>query len=239
MRILDLTLPGPAENLACDEALLDTAETVGALGDLRFWESPRPFVVLGYANKVAAEVNVAACRERAVPILRRCSGGGCVLQGPGCLNYSVTLPIDSDPALETIPGTNRFVMERHRAALTELLGQTVSIEGHTDLAIGSLKFSGNAQRRRRRCLLFHGTFLLDFDIALIEQLLRAPSRQPAYRQHRRHSEFLTCLPLTAAAIKTSLQQVWRAAPQPVEVPHAAIARLVAERYSTDGWNLKW
>jgi len=239
LRILNLTLPSPAENLACDEALLDAGETGAAFGVLRFWESSRPFVVLGYANKVAEEVNIVACRERKVPILRRCSGGGCVLQGPGCLNYSVTLPIDSDAALETISGTNRLVMERHRGALAELLGQSVSIEGHTDLALGSLKFSGNAQRRKRHCLLFHGTFLLNFDISLIEQLLRSPPRQPAYRQQRPHSEFLTGLPLAAVAIKTALQQAWRAESQPVEVPHAALAQLVAERYSTDGWNLKW
>ena len=58
MKVLDLTLPTPAENLACDEALLDAAES-GAGGEaLRFWESPVHFVVVGYANKVATEVNV-------------------------------------------------------------------------------------------------------------------------------------------------------------------------------------
>jgi lipoate-protein ligase A len=240
LRVLDLTLPSPAENLACDEALLDGAEAGETFGVLRFWESPRPFVVLGYANKVAEEVNLAACREREVPILRRCSGGGCVVQGPGCLNYSVTLPMDADPALETISGANCFVMERNRGALAELLARPVALEGHTDLALGSLKFSGNAQRRKRRCLLFHGTFLLaDFDITLLEQLLRAPPRQPAYRQRRRHSEFLTGLPLTGVAVKAALQQAWRAASEPVEVPRASIAQLVAERYSMDAWNLKW
>jgi lipoate-protein ligase A len=154
------------------------------------------------------------------------------------LNYAVILPIDAHPSLETISGANRFVMERHRDLIAQLTGQPVAIEGHTDLAIRSRKFSGNAQRRKRRALLFHGTFLLDFDIGLIEQLLRAPPHPPAYREQRRHAEFLTRLPLVAVALKSALEQAWHARPPSVDVPQAAIARLVAERYSTDDWNLK-
>ena len=72
---LDLTLPSPAQNLACDEALLDQAELGGGPGILRFWESPDFFVVLGYANRWTEEVKTAACREENIPVLRRCSGG--------------------------------------------------------------------------------------------------------------------------------------------------------------------
>src|SRR5262245_61180745 len=86
MNLLDLTLPTPAENLACDEALLDAAEAGESDEVLRFWEPKQLFVVVGYANKVVTEVNVSACESCGVPILRRCSGGGTVLQGLGCLN---------------------------------------------------------------------------------------------------------------------------------------------------------
>src|SRR6185503_18456412 len=114
MNYLDFTLPTPAENLACDEALLDRAESAGGPAFLRFWESPQPFVVLGYANKVAEEVNVEACRPLGVPILRRCSGGGTVLQGPGCLNYSLVLRSSDTGPQRTITEANRFVMQRNR-----------------------------------------------------------------------------------------------------------------------------
>jgi lipoate-protein ligase A len=240
MNYLDLTLPSPAGNLACDEALLDQAEERGGPAVLRFWESPVPFVVLGYANRVGDEVDVATCRETGVPILRRCSGGGTVLQGPGCLNYSVVLPIGEGGPLQGITGTNEFVMQRNREALHAALGQSVGLEGCTDLAVGGLKFSGNAQRRRRQWLLFHGTFLLEaFDVALVERCLRAPPRQPAYRQHRAHREFMKTLPLAPDVVRAAMRQAWRA-DQPLErIPHAATARLVADRYSRDEWNLKW
>ena len=120
-----------------------------------------------------------------------------------------------------------------------LPGGPVTVEGFTDLAVNGLKFSGNAQRRKRRCLLFHGTFLLDFDLSLVEKLLRLPSRPPAYRENRSHTEFLTRLGCEASSIKAALQKVWNAK-EPLEViPNAAISQLVQAKYATEEWNLKW
>ncbi len=237
MKLLDLTLPTPAKNLACDEALLDWCEGEECEGVLRFWESTEYFVVLGYANKAAVEVDLPACERRGVPVLRRCSGGGTVLQGPGCLNYSLVLPIEG--RLESITETNSFVMQRNRAALQPLLTQKIEILGCTDLAIGSLKFSGNSQRRRRNFLLFHGSFLLDFKIGLVEELLKFPSRQPDYRAGRTHREFLTNVGLSAGEIKASLQKAWKAGERLDPVPITTAEALVRDKYSSAEWNLRW
>ena len=66
MQLLDLTYPTPAENLACDEALLDEAEA-GERADevLRLWESPQPMVVVGRSSHVAAEVRRDECGDAA------------------------------------------------------------------------------------------------------------------------------------------------------------------------------
>src|SRR6266545_1744711 len=148
MKLLDLTLASPAENLACDEALLDGCEDGAAEEILRFWEPREYFVVLGYANKVTTEVNVAACEARGVPLLRRCSGGGTVLQGPGCLNYTLVLKIEEAGPLRNVSSANEFIMERNRAALESAIRNPQSaiyVHGHTDLTIRDLKFSGNSQ----------------------------------------------------------------------------------------------
>jgi lipoate-protein ligase A len=238
MNHLDLTLPTSAGNLACDEALLDQAEADVGSGVLRFWESATHFVVLGYANRVREEVDFGACQARGIPILRRLSGGGTVLQGPGCLNYSVILQIGDAPELQSITGTNRFVMERNRHALASLLGKAVTVEGHTDLAVDGLKFSGNAQRRKRDWLLFHGTFLLrHFDLTLLTKILLPPSRQPAYRQGRNHKEFVTQLHAPADTVKAALREAWKARSPQASVPQEQIAQLVKEKYSRDEWNL--
>lgn len=235
---LELTCATPEANLACDEALLDECEAGDGPAVLRFWEPSEPFVVVGYGSRVAEEVNLANCQRLGVPVLRRCTGGGAVLQGPGCLNYTLVLPIAADSRLAAIPQTNRFILDRHAQTLTQLLGQPVRLEGQTDLALGDLKCSGNAQRRRSRAVLFHGTFLFGLDAALMEAVLRLPSRQPAYRQGRSHKDFVTQLPLSAQAIKAALRQCW-AADRPLDlVPWRAIEALVQSRYARPEWTFR-
>lgn len=241
MKTLDHTFAAPADNLACDEALLDAAEA-GESGEvLRFWESATPFVVVGYANKAAAEVNVPACDIRGIFILRRCSGGGTVVQGPGCLNYALILSITDDGPTRSIPAANQFIMERNRTAIASLNPQpsalNCSVRGHTDLAIGDRKFSGNAQRRRKNFLLFHGTILMNFDLTLIRALLQTPSQQPDYRIGRSHDDFLTRLELPAPAIKQALAQAW-AATAPAELPRHRI-ELLRGKYASREWNFKF
>jgi lipoate---protein ligase len=237
MQYLDLTLASAAANLACDEALLDACDDGSGPEVLRFWEAEQSFVVAGFSNEVAREVNLAACREAGLQVLRRCSGGGTVLQGPGCLNYSLLLKINGHPALATIPGANRHIMERQKTALTGLLHRPVEVQGCTDLTVGGLKFSGNAQRRKRHALLFHGTFLLRFDLKLMDCFLNLPSRQPDYRQGRAHNCFLMNLEVDANAIKNTLREAWVANTPLSEVPDCS--QLIAEKYARDDWNLKF
>ena len=238
LRYLDLTLPTPAENLACDEALLEWCEAGDCShGLLRFWEPRETFIVLGYANRVEQEVQVDAAELAGVPIFRRCSGGGTVVQAPGCLNYTLILKIDQ--SLENVTDTNCFIMKRNAAVLQELVGKEVSVRGHTDLAVGDMKVSGNAQRRKRQWLLFHGTFLCHADLTLMERLLKHPPREPDYRQGRTHSMFITTINAPPQAIKDAMRRGWNASGAPERLPTTLISRLVAEKYATDAWNLKW
>jgi len=249
MNFLDLTLPTPAENLACDEALLDWCEAEGGGEILRFWESSEIFVVVGYANRVATETNVKVCTENKIPILRRCSGGGTVLQGPGVLNYALILEIAEGGPCATINSTNQFIMERNRAALEaevqkRMPATRISVSGHTDLALQTQastikKFSGNAQRRKKTHLLFHGTFLLNLDLSLVEKFLTMPSLQPDYRESRSHLDFITNLDLAGTAVKRALRDAWGAETKLENVPHERIGSLACDRYVTNEWNLKF
>jgi lipoate-protein ligase A len=239
MKHLDFKLPSPAENLACDEALLDAGEENDGEEILRFWESAETFVVVGYANKITTEVNVENCRAKQIPIFRRCSGGGTVLQGTGCLNYALILKIDEKSPLASISSANKFIMEKNRAVIEILAKQSVKVHGHTDLAIDGLKFSGNSQRRKKNFLLFHGTFLLNFDLSLVSEFLRMPSKQPDYRQSRSHGEFLANLNLSADKVKVALKKSWNAVDELKDFPKSEIQKLAAQKYSTDEWNLKF
>ncbi len=192
-----------AENLAYDEAVLRAFdETAAAEGTLRFWESPTPCVVLGRSGKLHEEVNVEACRRNGVPILRRASGGGAVLLGPGCLNFALLLPLDE---FRDVRLSYLTILRPAAAALG------VDVAGISDLAVCGRKISGNAQRRGRRALLHHGTILYDFDAALMDRYLRQPSRSPAYRNGRPHAAFVANLRMGAEEIKSRLAAAWDAA----------------------------
>jgi len=80
--------------------LLDWCEEPEGPEVLRFWGPQKHFVVVGYSNASNARSMSRPAVNRAIPILRRCTGGGTVLQGPGCLNYSLILRIESFPELE-------------------------------------------------------------------------------------------------------------------------------------------
>jgi lipoate-protein ligase A len=239
MKYFDLTLPSPAENLACDEALLDLCDEQNGAEILRCWEPAEPFVVLGYANRVASEADLSVCDALGIPILRRCSGGGTVLQAPGCLNYSLILRIPDSGPLQTIAGTNRFILEKHRAVLQSLLQGEVEVRGHTDMVLGGLKFSGNAQRRKRHALIFHGTFLLQADLKLIGKALRMPSKEPDYRRGRSHLDFLTNLNLAPGSVKDALREAWDATKPLKQFPSERILELTRTKYSLPDWNLKF
>jgi lipoate---protein ligase len=247
MNSLALTLPTLAENLAADEAVLDWCEAGVGGETLLFWEPREIFVVVGYANKVAAEVNVAACEAKGVPIFRRCSGGGAVVQMPGGLNYSLILRISETGPTRNISSANQFIMEKNRAAIESAFPKSeignresgISVRGHTDLCLGNRKFAGNSQRRRKDFLLFHGTLLLDCDLSLIGKLLLMPSKQPHYRENRPHADFLTNLNLPAGIIKTALAQVWGATQELQNPPLEEIKKLAGEKYSTKEWNFKF
>ena len=235
MKTLDLSFSDPVLNLACDEVLLDEVDGGQREPTLRFWESPNLFVVVGYGNEIIKECQVQECQKLDIPIFRRTSGGGTILQGPGCLNYSLILRIDENCETKNIGSTNCHIMKTNRDALGQALGESVEIEGHTDLTIDGVKFSGNAQRRRRNALLFHGTFLLDFDLALIAQALRMPSAEPNYRGGRPHESFCRNIPLTADTIKQALGQAWQTLGESSPIDISKIQRLAKTKYGCPDW----
>ena len=239
MQYIELTLPDPASNLACDEALVELFEARRAPdGLLRIWEPKNHFIVLGHSNRIDSEVDFAACESERLSIFRRLSGGGTVMQGPGCLNYSLILRNGVDIPLG-IAESFQVVLEHHKQCIQEMIGDRVDIAGVSDLVINGRKFSGNAQYRKRRFTLVHGTFLLNLDPAIVARCLRLPSKQPAYRQNRSHDSFMRNLHLDPNNVRKALKAAWSASDQFTEVPNAMIADLKKSRYERPDWTRKF
>lgn len=237
LRFLDCTLDSAAENVALDDGLLRAVEDGVISPLLRVWELADYAVIVGRANRTSKNVNLSACRADGIPIVRRCSGGGTVLLGPGALVYSLVLRVDAGSRLVDIDGTTREVIERIRAALAPTLPD-IARAGTSDLAIEDVKISGNAQRWLRRTVLHHGTLLYHFDIARMERYLTMPERVPDYRRGREHASFVRNVPLDRQRLVAALSGAWNAhiqTPCPALEPVRASVRAL---YGRDEWTFR-
>lgn len=210
MTLKDISFDRPEDNILYDDVLLELAQHETSPEVLRLWESPQYFIVLGRTGKSAEDVYEKLARQDGIPILRRSSGGGTILQGRGCLNFTLILDKRTDPALADIRKSYSMILAKIIAVLKPL-GVPAAFRPVSDLVIESSekKFSGNAQRRARNFILHHGTILYDFDISLITRYLTIPRRMPDYRNLRSHSDFLANIGISAADIKQSFCDAFR------------------------------
>lgn len=131
-----------AEYLAWDDAILQQVSE-GGPEVLWFWEASQPFVVIGRGQRVDLEVDRERCELDGVPVLRRTSGGGAVVQGPGCLCYGMALRIPDTGPLSGVTSTNQWVMERQASALRNVGLEGVVVRGHTDWQSYETALSGS------------------------------------------------------------------------------------------------
>jgi lipoate-protein ligase A len=243
-----VTIGGQANDLALDEALLESAEAAAAQINpamenefaidrdvLRLWEPKQLMVVVGNSSRLEDEVELNACARTGVPVLRRPSGGAAIVTGPGCLMYSLVLSYSNRPQLKSIEQAHRFVLETIAAALRPLV-PCIRRAGISDLAMGDFKFSGNSLRCKRGHLMYHGTLLQKFSLHRIGELLKMPPREPEYRQRRRHGDFVANLPLDAMVLRQSLKSCFKADGILPDWPCKLTTLLAAEKYGSMDWN---
>ncbi len=209
---------------------------------LRIWESDQVFVSVGLGARVSEEVFLDRCIENAIPIVRRASGGGSVLQGPGCLNYTVVLSKKSLPELQGIRSSFSYVLSRILAALAGA-GIGLKQSGLSDLAISGCKVSGNAQQRKRDFFLQHGTLLYDFDLRQMGRYLKEPPRAPAYRRGRSHAEFVRNLCVSPPFIQQAVCSAFGVDPRdcsrfPSRGELECVRSLVEDKYGRDAWTFR-
>ncbi|OGS28166.1 MAG: hypothetical protein A2297_09445 [Elusimicrobia bacterium RIFOXYB2_FULL_48_7] len=223
MNVYNISFKTPEENIAMDEELLVRAEKHGAGEAIRFWESPVIFAVMGISGKSSNEIREKACLKDNIPVIRRSSAGGTVLQGPGCLNFSLVLSYKRDKALSDVNKSYAYILgrviecakkassgpktNRYKGFGPKAPGSALEFRPISDITCGDMKVSGNAQQRKRNFMLHHGTWLYDFDLALVSKYLKEPQKRPEYRGGRKHSEFIVNVPLNIEKFKKELVEL--------------------------------
>lgn len=199
-----LSAPTVAGNLAIDEEMGREAGITGRRV-LRLWWGSGPTAVLGCADKPEKSLDLDECARLGVGWVKRVSGGGTVLQTPGVLNYSYTAPACGRVDMQQVfsQGADMIV------DVLSGFGVIARQRGISDVAVGDLKISGNAQARKRKAVLLHGTLMVDIDRKLMSSILRYPDKEPDYRNGRTHSNFVTSLnDLGVIVNKSQLEDVF-------------------------------
>lgn len=261
----------PAELLALEEILLTRLNENPRPADAHPWfffAECAPAVVLGTGQKHAQEIHRQACDQDGLPVLRRPSGGGCVLHLPGMLWFSLGVPFEWLPqgAGGGIRATFQDVLTPFCAVLKDLYGLDAALQGISDLAVpagvGEIgpagvwrKVAGSAQCRKQRAVLTHGTLLIKADLRRLPVYLQEPEKQPDYRAKRSHLDFVANLQMLAPHLQIhplldAFERAWirMLTPQagaieitpadPTSDDRAAIAALVASKYHQEEWTYR-
>mgnify|MGYP003667378661 CR=1 FL=1 len=181
-RLIEVAAGGPAENMAIDQALLESVDR-DAVPTLRFYTWSEPTVSLGYFQK--ARDRLAHSPSAKCAFVRRATGGGAIVHHNE-LTYSFVWPLEYVPA-----GAKSELYQQTHQAIIESLGrfgvsatryadwgdqavQTATsnekrcdpflcFQRRTDedLVVAGYKVCGSAQRTSRKAVLQHGSILLD------------------------------------------------------------------------------
>jgi lipoate-protein ligase A len=204
---------------------------------VRVWDPREYAIVLGASGRLADEVFLDECRADRVTLLRRSSGGGSVVIGPGVLCVTVLLPETAAPGLSRIDLAHEHVLERIAAAIRSA-GIAASVLGRGDLVLGTRKFGGSAQRRLKTWFVVHCSILYDFPIERITNYLKMPRRQPEYRAGRSHADFLVNLALDRTVLADAIQNTFSSGeyhlPEP-SVPPELLQSLLSEKFLNRQW----
>jgi lipoate-protein ligase A len=164
-----------AKNMAIDRAVLVANSEGKVPPTVRFYSWNPPAISIGYFQSLSDEINLNKCKDLGVDYVRRITGGGAVFHEDE-LTYSVVIP-------ENHPQIPKNIIESYAricgAVIKGLKNQGIMSNyiPINDIVSGGRKISGNAQTRKLKTVLQHGTVLLDVDVEKMFSLLIVPNEK--------------------------------------------------------------
>ncbi|MEK7682677.1 MAG: biotin/lipoate A/B protein ligase family protein [Chloroflexota bacterium] len=192
-------MSGP-ENMALDEAILESVSSGASPPTLRLYAWNPPCLSLGYAQ-VSELVDLEKLQDLGWDLVRRPTGGKAILHTDE-LTYSVAGlirdPLFSGGVLASYKRLSAGLMRalqdlgldpELRVNSPDLASNGDSpvcfeVPGAYEITWAGKKLLGSAQLRRARAVLQHGSLPLEGDIARISRVLRLQDREQASRSVR-------------------------------------------------------
>ncbi len=178
-----------AGNMALDEAMLVARIQEIAPPTLRFFSWDPPTVSLGYGQRLDVAINVEACRDLGVGLVRRPTGGSAIYHDSleREVTYSVVAHAGDFEGSGDLLETYRWIGAGLTAGLRRLgvAAEMVPVKpsdpsampafcfartGSYEVEVGGKKLVGSAQRRQAGAFLQHGSVLLGADVERLRLL---------------------------------------------------------------------
>ena len=174
-RLLKTNFSTAFTNMAIDRAVLVMSSKGGVLPTLRFYGWEPSAISIGYFQSLEEEVDLDTCRKLGVDYVRRITGGGAVFHEEE-LTYSIVIPENHPQIPENILESYGKICGAVMRGLDNL-GIESKYVPINDIITGGRKISGNAQTRKSKTVLQHGTVLTDVDVEKMFSVLKVPNEK--------------------------------------------------------------
>ena len=162
-------------NMAIDRAVLVSCSKGKVSPTVRFYTWKPPAISIGYFQSLAEEVDLDICKKLGVDYVRRITGGGAVFHDNE-LTYSIVIPESHYQIPKNIIESYGRICGAVMKGLKHL-GIDSKYAPINDIITNGKKISGNAQTRKAKTVLQHGTVLMDVDVDKMFSLLIVPNEK--------------------------------------------------------------
>lgn len=237
-----------AFGLAADEAVARRQGTGASPPTLRLYTYRPHCALVGRFQRLASEIDLAACERLGVEVNRRPTGGGAIIMGEGQLGIAIM----TEAAGARSYDRTSELFRHFSAAITRALGG-LGIEAEyrrkNDVEVGRRKIAGlGIAFDPAGGLLFHASLLVDLDIAFMLSVLRTPFAKISDKEIATVAERMTTVrrevgrPVAVGEVRERLRAAYGAALGVTLVPgdftpdeREDIEALARERYASREW----
>ncbi len=173
-RLLDTGLRPAAQNIALNRALLEARQENASPSTLRFLRF-EPCALLGYHQSAEQELNLDYCREHAITIQRRITGGGALYVDTTQIGWELYLHRHELGTADMSAISHRICEAAARGIST--LGVDARFRPRNDIEVDGRKISGTGGAFDGDALMYHGILLIEFDVEKMLRVLKIPAEK--------------------------------------------------------------
>ncbi len=242
--------------MALDEAISESVRKKLTPITFRLYQWSDPSVSIGYFQKIS-DINTNYCKEKGYKIVRRATGGTAIFHDSD-LTYSFSARNDIKPFKDSLL-KNYMLLGNALANALKLVKLDADIarskntrfrspfcfktSSYGEITVKGRKVIGSAQKRHGNGFLQQGTFLMDFDINVMNRILHGQNSEDYFSSIgsiRKFSPSIKTAELKAA-LKTSFENVFNIqlkSEEPTDKEIKLAGKLIKEKYSTKEWNFR-